>query len=106
MNAVIEPPFREKHLSLQDVFIEELIKAKTPVAIYLINGIRLVGNIDGFDPFTVILSNNGLQQLVYKHVISTVVPGDTKRHVLHSEREVDGNYKRRDERRSRQSSSY
>lgn len=106
MNAVLEPLLKEEHPSLQDRFIEELTKAKTPVAIYLINGIRLVGSIEGFDPFTVMLSNNGLQQLVYKHVIATVVPGDTQRHVPHSGSEADGNYKRREERRSRQSSSY
>ncbi len=104
MNAAVEPPVKEKQLSLQDGFLQELIKARTPVAIYLINGIKLLGMIDAFDAFTVILSNNGLQQLVYKQVISTVVPGDTQRNVSRGNRDADGDYRKFEGRRGRQPS--
>lgn len=74
------------------------------VAIYLINGIRLVGIIEAFDSFTVILSDNGLQQLIYKHVISTIVPGATQRSVHHSERDAAGSHGRREEQKQAGSS--
>jgi len=88
---------KQKSPSLQDEFLEELQKNKTVVSVYLVNGIRLVGTMDGFDPFIVILAASTTQQLIYKHAISTIVPGDTQRNVTHIKPEADGNYRRRDE---------
>ena len=62
-----------KGQSLQDPFLNALRKDKTPVSVYLVNGIKLQGKIDSFDQFVVLLSN-GVNQMVYKHAISTVVP--------------------------------
>ena len=62
-----------KGQSLQDPFLNTLRREKVPVAIYLVNGIKLQGQIESFDQF-VILLRNSVSQMVYKHAISTVVP--------------------------------
>jgi host factor-I protein len=62
-----------KGQTLQDPFLNALRKEKVPVSIYLVNGIKLQGTIDSFDQFVVLL-NNSVSQMVYKHAISTVVP--------------------------------
>lgn len=62
-----------KGQSLQDPFLNILRKEKVPVSIYLVNGIKLQGQIDSFDQFVVLLKNS-VNQMVYKHAISTVVP--------------------------------
>ena len=62
-----------KSQSLQDPFLNALRKEKVPVSIYLVNGIKLQGQIDSFDQFVVLLRNS-VNQMVYKHAISTVVP--------------------------------
>lgn len=62
-----------KGQSLQDPFLNALRKEKVPVSIYLVNGIKLQGQIDSFDQFVVLLRNS-INQMVYKHAISTVVP--------------------------------
>jgi host factor-I protein len=59
--------------SLQDPFLNALRKERVPVSIYLVNGIKLQGQIDSFDQFVVLLKNS-VSQMVYKHAISTVVP--------------------------------
>ncbi|MBT8143371.1 MAG: RNA chaperone Hfq [Gammaproteobacteria bacterium] len=59
--------------TLQDPFLNMLRKEKVPVSIYLVNGIKLQGQIDSFDQFVVLLRNS-VSQMVYKHAISTVVP--------------------------------
>lgn len=58
---------------LQDPFLNLLRKEKVPVSIFLVNGIKLQGTIDSFDQFVVLLKNS-VNQMVYKHAISTVVP--------------------------------
>ena len=58
---------------LQDPFLNELRKEQVPVSIYLINGIKLQGIIDSFDQFVIVLKSS-VNQMVYKHAISTVVP--------------------------------
>jgi len=63
-----------KGQSLQDPFLNALRKEKVPVSIYLVNGIKLQGQVDSFDQFVVLLRNS-VSQMVYKHAISTVVPG-------------------------------
>ena len=62
-----------KGQSLQDPFLNALRREKVPVSIYLVNGIKLHGQIDSFDQFVVLLRNS-VNQMVYKHAISTVVP--------------------------------
>jgi len=62
-----------KGQSLQDPFLNALRKEKVPVSIFLVNGIKLQGQIESFDQFVVLLKNS-VSQMVYKHAISTVVP--------------------------------
>jgi host factor-I protein len=60
--------------NLQDGFLNQCRKENIPVTVYLVNGYQLKGLIKGFDNFTVVLENEGKQQLVYKHALSTVMP--------------------------------
>lgn len=62
-----------KGQSLQEPFLNALRKERVPVSIYLVNGIKLQGQIESFDQFVVLLKNS-VSQMVYKHAISTVVP--------------------------------
>jgi len=59
--------------TLQDPFLNALRKDRIPVAVYLVNGIKLQGHIESFDQFVLLLRNT-VNQLVYKHAISTIVP--------------------------------
>ena len=63
-----------KGQSLQDPFLNALRRERIPVSIYLVNGIKLQGHIESFDQYVVLLRNT-VTQMVYKHAISTVVPG-------------------------------
>jgi len=58
---------------LQEPFLNALRKERIPVAIYLVNGIKLQGHVESFDQFVVLLGN-AVSQLVYKHAIFTIVP--------------------------------
>ncbi len=62
-----------KGQSLQEPFLNALRKERVPVSIYLVNGIKLQGQVESFDQFAVLLRNT-VSQMVYKHAISTVVP--------------------------------
>ncbi len=62
-----------KGQTLQEPFLNALRKEKVPVSIYLVNGIKLQGQVDSFDQFVVLLKNS-VNQMVYKHAISTIVP--------------------------------
>ncbi len=73
-----------KGQSLQEPFLNALRKEKVPVSIYLVNGIKLQGQIESFDQFVVLLRNN-VSQMVYKHAISTVVPARRVRTSLHAD---------------------
>jgi host factor-I protein len=64
----------EKAQNVQDVFLGHLRARKTPVTIFLMNGIKLMGVIDWFDRFSVMLRRDRHSQLVYKSTISTIVP--------------------------------
>lgn len=77
-----------KGQSLQDPFLNALRKEKVPVSIYLVNGIKLQGQVDSFDQFVVLLRNS-VSQMVYKHAISTVVPGRMVRIPLDDEDQDD-----------------
>ena len=65
----------DKPQNVQDVFLNHVRKAKTPVTVFLVNGVKLQGIITWFDNFSVLLRRDGHTQLVYKHAISTVMPG-------------------------------
>jgi host factor-I protein len=60
--------------SLQDTFLDILCKDRMPLSIYLSNGIRLMGQIDAFDAYVIVLTDGGISQMIYKHAISTIVP--------------------------------
>ena len=64
---------QQRGAALQDPFLNILRKERIPVAIYLVNGIKLQGQVESFDPFVVLLKNS-VSQLIYKHAISTIVP--------------------------------
>ena len=63
-----------KSQNLQDTFLNALRKEHTPVSIFLVNGIKLQGRVDSFDQYVIMLKNI-MSQMVYKHAISTIVPG-------------------------------
>jgi len=62
-----------KGQTLQDPFLNTLRKEHVPVSIYLVNGIKLQGQVDSFDQYVILLKNT-VTQMVYKHAISTIVP--------------------------------
>ena len=64
----------DKSQNLQDVFLNHIRKNKSPVTIFLVNGVKLQGVITWFDNFCVLLRRDHHSQLVYKHAISTVMP--------------------------------
>lgn len=68
-----------KGQSLQDPYLNALRRERIPVSIYLVNGIKLQGQIESFDQFVILLKNT-VSQMVYKHAISTVVPARSISH--------------------------
>ena len=64
---------QQKGAALQDPFLNIPRKERIPVSIYLVNGIKLQGQVESFDPFVVLLRNT-VSQMIYKHAISTIVP--------------------------------
>ena len=60
---------------LQDVFLNQARKDHMTVTVFLVNGFQIKGIVTGFDNFTVVLDSDGKQQLIYKHAISTIIPG-------------------------------
>lgn len=64
----------QKTNNLQEIFLTRARKQNIPVTMFLMNGFQLRGNVTGFDSFTVVLSTDGKQQVIYKHAISTIVP--------------------------------
>lgn len=71
--------------SLQEPFLNAIRKEKIPVSVFLMNGIKLQGQIESFDQFVLLLKNN-VNQMIYKHAISTVVPS----RVVHIQTDLDG----------------
>ncbi|MFM7027714.1 MAG: RNA chaperone Hfq [Chakrabartia sp.] len=65
----------EKSNSLQDIFLNTVRKSKIPVTMFLVKGVKLQGIITWFDNFSVLLRRDGQSQLIYKHAISTIMPG-------------------------------
>ena len=68
-----------KQTNLQDAILNYVRKEKAFVSIYLTSGLHFKGNVIGFDNFVIILDCDGRQQMIYKHAVSTVVPGKTIR---------------------------
>ena len=64
----------DKKQNLQDAFLNSVRKSKTPLTIFLVNGVKLQGVVSWFDNFCVLLRRDGQSQLVYKHAISTIMP--------------------------------
>ena len=64
----------DKKQNLQDTFLNSVRKTKTPLTIFLVNGVKLQGVVSWFDNFCVLLRRDGQSQLVYKHAISTIMP--------------------------------
>ena len=64
---------QQKGGALQDPFLNALRKERVPVSIFLVNGIKLQGQVESFDQFVVLLKNS-VSQMIYKHAISTIVP--------------------------------
>ena len=69
-----EKKMTDKKENLQDIFLNHLRKNKSPVTVFLVNGVKLQGIITWFDNFCILLRRDGHSQLVYKHAISTIVP--------------------------------
>ena len=64
----------EKKQNLQDTFLNSVRKSKTPLTLFLVNGVKLQGVVSWFNNFCVLLRRDGQSQLVYKHAISTIMP--------------------------------
>jgi len=79
-----------KGQALQDPFLNALRKERIPVSIFLVNGIKLQGQIESFDQFVVLLRNS-VSQMVYKHAISTVVPARNVKMPINGVEEGTGN---------------
>jgi host factor-I protein len=77
-------------LSLQDHFLNSVRRAKLPVTIFLVKGVKLQGVITWFDAFSLLLRREGTSQLVYKHAISTVMPGEPPPDLVPTAATVDG----------------
>ena len=65
----------KKNQNLQDTFLNAVRKSKVPLTVFLVNGVKLQGVVSWFDNFCVLLRRDGQIQLVYKHAISTIMPG-------------------------------
>ena len=78
----------DKPQNVQDVFLNYIRKNKTPVTVFLVNGVKLQGIVTWFDNFSILLRRDGHTQLVYKHAISTIMPS-TPVQLFDPEKDVD-----------------
>lgn len=78
---------------LQDSFLNLIRKKKTPVVVFLVNGVKLQGIVTWFDNFSVLLKRDKISQLVYKHAVSTIMPTEpisfTEGELFHGEEKVE-----------------
>lgn len=74
-SAPVTGPSGGKGQNLQDLFLNHLRKNKIPVTMFLVKGVKLQGIVTWFDNFSILLRRDGQSQLVYKHAISTIMPG-------------------------------
>ena len=79
-----------RSLSLQDHFLNSVRRAKLPVTIFLVKGVKLQGVITWFDAFSLLLRREGASQLVYKHAISTIMPAETRPDLVPTQGGGDG----------------
>ena len=79
-----------RQLSLQDHFLNSVRRAKLPVTIFLVKGVKLQGVVTWFDAFSLLLRREGTSQLVYKHSISTIMPAETPADFVSSSPAIDG----------------
>jgi host factor-I protein len=79
-----------RSLSLQDHFLNSIRRAKLPVTIFLVKGVKLQGVVTWFDAFSLLLRREGASQLVYKHSISTIMPAEPPADFVATETKVDG----------------
>ncbi len=79
---------QQRGTALQDPFLNVLRKERIPVSIFLVNGIKLQGQVESFDQFVILLRNT-VNQMIYKHAISTIVPARAVR-IPHEDDEEDG----------------
>ena len=79
-----------RSLSLQDHFLNSLRRAKLPVTIFLVKGVKLQGVVTWFDAFSLLLRREGASQLVYKHSISTIMPAETPADFVPTSAPLDG----------------
>jgi len=77
-----------KGQSLQDPFLNGLRRERIPVSIYLVNGIKLQGQVESFDQFVILLKNS-VSQMVYKHAISTIVPSRAVKIMTDDDKEIN-----------------
>lgn len=68
--------------NLQDAFLNQLRKERTVITLHLVNGFRIMGRIKGFDRFALLIENNGQEQMVFKHAISTITTSRTFRNYM------------------------
>jgi host factor-I protein len=71
----------ERPKSLQDTFLEHVREQKTPLMIFLRNGVKMEGVVVSFDKFSIMLARDGLSQLIYKYAISTIMPVSPIKHL-------------------------
>ena len=64
----------QKTNDLQDIFLTQVRRDRLGVTLFLMNGFQMRGHVTGFDAFTVVLTSDGKQQMIYKHAISTITP--------------------------------
>jgi len=79
-----------KTLSLQEHFLNSVRRAKAPVTIFLVKGVKLQGVITWFDAFSLLLRREGASQLVYKHSVSTIMPSEMPPEFVPTKAAVDG----------------
>src|SRR6476646_6563821 len=83
-----------RSLSLQDHFLNSARRAKMPVTIFLVKGVKLQGIVTWFDPFSLLLRREGSSQLVYKHSISTIMPSHAPADLVTAKEGEGGNSRR------------
>jgi host factor-I protein len=79
-----------RSLSLQDHFLNSIRRAKLPVTIFLVKGVKLQGVVTWFDSFSILLRREGASQLVYKHSISTIMPAEPPTDFVATNPAIDG----------------
>lgn len=72
--APCERPHRPRPVNLQDAFLNQVRREHQRITLFLMNGVKMGGVVRGFDNFVVVVEDRGMQQVIYKHAISTMIP--------------------------------